>query len=85
MEDQEKIRQLEKELDEAMVKVIDLENRAKRDSLLRYELEEMLRSIYRECRNILKSEEEEKPELEQVLTHLSENIRKMAKEYHIGL
>lgn len=85
MEDSEIIELLEKKLDEALAKVFDLESRIKRDGLVRYELEEIIRSIYRECRNILKNEEEEKPELEQVLTHLSENISKMAKEYNINL
>lgn len=85
MDDQDKIQQLEKELDEAMVKIFDLENRLKRDGLLRYELEEMLRSIYRACREILKSKEEEKPTLEKVLENLSENIRKMAREYRFDL
>lgn len=85
MEDSEKIELLEKKLDEALLKVFELENRAKRDGLVRYELEEFIRNIYRECRNILKNEEEEKPTLEQVLTHLSENIRKTAREYYIEL
>jgi hypothetical protein len=85
MEDHEKIASLEIKLDEALSKVFDLESRAKRDGLVRYELEEIIRNIYRECRNILKNQEEEMPTLEQVLTHLSENIRKIAREYHIDL
>ncbi len=85
MEDLEKIQQLEKELDEAMAKVFDLENRVKRDGLLRYELEEMLRSIYRDCREVLKAKEKEKPTLEKVLKHLSENIRKLARDYRFDL
>jgi chromosome segregation ATPase len=85
IEDQEKIQQLERELDEAMAKVFDLENRVKRDVLLRYELEEMLRSIYRDCREVLKAKEEEKPTLEKVLEHLSENIRKLARDYRFDL
>jgi hypothetical protein len=85
MEDSEKIELLEKKLDEALAKVFELESLTKRDGLVRYELEEIIRSIYRECRNILKNEEEKKPTVDQVLTHLSENIRKMAKEYRIDL
>ena len=85
MEDLEKIQQLEKELDEAMAKVFDLENRVKRDGLLRYELEEMLRSICRDCREVLKAKEKEKPTLEKVLKHLSENIRKLARDYRFDL
>jgi hypothetical protein len=48
-------------------------------------LEEFVRSIYYECRNLLEEESEVKPSLEKVLGNLSENIRKMARDYHIDL
>ena len=84
MDLEEKIEELELKLDEAMTKVFELESKNKREELIRYELEEFIRNIYHECRNILKSEDEH-PSLENVLENLSENIRKMAKDYHIRL
>jgi hypothetical protein len=85
MNEAEKIEELEKKLDAALAKVFELENQQKRDGMIRYELEEFVRSIYYECRNLLKEESEEKPSLEKVLGNLSENIRKMARDYHIDL
>jgi hypothetical protein len=85
MNEAEKIEELEKKLDAALAKVFELEGQQKRDGMIRYELEEFVRSIYYECRNLLKEESEEKPSLEKVLGNLSENIRKMARDYHIDL
>ena len=84
MDNPESIDKLEQKLDEALAKIFDLEAKQKKDALIRYELEEFIRNIYHECRNILTSEEEN-PSLENVLENLSENIRKMAKDYHIHL
>lgn len=85
MNDTEKIEELEKKLDVALAKVFELESQQKRDGMIRYELEEFVRSIYYECRNLLEEESGEKPSLEKVLGNLSENIRKMAGDYHIDL
>ena len=42
MTDEEKIERLERQLDEALLKVFDLEHKHKSDSLIRFEMEEML-------------------------------------------
>jgi len=84
MDEASKIEELENKLDEALAKVFELEKQQKQDGMIRYELEEMIRNIYRECRNILKSEEEA-PSLENVLENLSENIRRMTRDYNIQL
>ena len=84
MDDNDKLAELEKQLDDAMAEKYELERQLKFDSMIRYELEEIIRGIYRECRNILK-DEGEKPDLETVLSNLSENIRKLAKDYNIEL
>jgi predicted nucleic acid-binding Zn-ribbon protein len=85
MNEAEKIEELEKKLDAALAKVFELESQQKRDGMIRYELEEFVRSIYYECRNLLEEESEVKPSLDKVLGNLSENIRKMARDYHIDL
>lgn len=84
MDDNDKIEALERQLDEAMAEKYELDRQLKSDSMIRYELEEVIRSIYHECRNILK-QEGQKPDLETVLSNLSENIRKLAKDYNINL
>ena len=84
MDDNDKLAELEKQLDDAMAEKYELERQLKSDSMIRYELEEIIRSIYYECRNILK-EEGNKPDLEIVLSNLSENIRKLTKDYNIRL
>jgi len=83
MSEEEKIEELERKLDEALLKVFDLESRRKSDSLVRYELEEVLRSIYHECSRLKASEE--KPETDQLLENLAENIRKLFSDYKIRL
>ena len=85
MSDAERIAELEKRLDVALAKVFELESQQKRDVMIRYELEELIRSIYHECRNLLKEESDEKPSLEKVLENLSINIRRMARDYQIDL
>lgn len=85
MKEAEKIEVLEKKLDAALAKVFELESRQRRDAMIRYELEELVRSIYHECRNLLKEASEEKPPLEMVLENLYKNIRRMAKDYQIDL
>jgi hypothetical protein len=84
MEQSKQREALEQKLDEALLKVFDMERQIQRDRLLRYELEEFIRSIFRDCKQLLASEEE-KPSLENVLENIIENIRKLQKEYNIHL
>ena len=83
MTDEERILQLEMQLDDALLKVFDLEKKQKADALVRYELEEMLRSIYYECLRL--KESEEKPDAEHLLRNLSENIRQLMEDYKLRL
>ena len=85
-----KIEALEGKLDDALLAKFDLELKQKSDSLLRYEMQEMIRNIYHECKNLSEPDAneryaEEKPDLETVLKNLSENIRIFAKDYNIDL
>ncbi len=81
MTDEQKIQELEQKLDDALLKVFDLEAKQKSDSLVRYELEEILRSIYYECKRL--KESEEKPAIDELLGNLSENIRRLFVDYKI--
>lgn len=81
MNDEQKMQEMEQRLDNALLKVFDLEAKQKSDSLVRYELEEILRSIYYECKRL--KESEEKPTIDELLGNLSENIRKMFIDYKI--
>ncbi len=83
MTDDEKISELEKQLDDALLKVFDLERKQKTDELIRYELEEMLRSVYYECLRLKGSDE--KPDVDSLLHNLSENIRNLMEEYKLRL
>jgi len=83
-----KIEVLESQLDDALLAKFNLELQQKSDSLLRYEMQEMIRNIYHECKSLSVTEErqyEEKPDLETILKNLSENIRIFAKGYNINL
>lgn len=83
MTHEEKIEHLERQLDEALLKVFDLENKQKSDSLVRFELEEMLRSIYHECLRLKDSEE--KPDTDTLLKNLSENISRLFLDFKLKL
>lgn len=83
-EDRQRIEQLEKELDETKAKMFDMESRLKRENMIRFELEEVIRNIFYACHDMKKSEDK-KPDLDTVLSNLAENIRKMAKDYNISL
>ncbi len=85
-----KIEDLENKLDDALLAKFELELKQKSDSLLRYEMQEMIRNIYHECRNLSEPDIEErhleqKPDLATILKNLSENIRIFAKDYNIDL
>jgi hypothetical protein len=80
----EKYDELEAKLDEAMLRIYELEIQQERDRLVKYELQDFIRSIYHECRNLMKSEGQDLT-LEEVLANLSENIRVMARDYRIDL
>jgi predicted DNA-binding protein (UPF0278 family) len=67
MDDAEKIAELERQLVEALLKVYELEKKVKANSLLRYDMEEILRGLYREC--IQLKESEDKPDIDTLLLH----------------
>lgn len=83
MTDEERIEDLGRKLDDALLRVFDLENKQKSDSLIRYELEEMLRSIYHECLRLKDSEE--KPDTDAILKNLSENINRLFQDFKLNL
>lgn len=75
---------LEQKLEEAHGRIYELESQLKRDNLIRTELEELVREIHRACQALLYTEGK-KPTLEEAMGNLSENIRKLAKDYNIQL
>jgi predicted metal-dependent hydrolase len=75
---------LEQQLEEAHGRIYELESQLKRDSLIRSELEELVREIHLACQSILHTEDK-KLTLEEAMGNLSENIRKLAKDYNIQL
>ncbi len=83
MEENERIIKLETQLDKIETERFEFKQDLEREKLVRYELEEMVRRIYNDCRAVLN--EEKKPSLETVLKSLSDNIRVMAKDYNIRL
>lgn len=83
MNEEEKIARLERDLEDALLRVYELESRQKSDSMIRFELEEMLRSIYHECHRL--KESEEKPDIDTLLSNLAENIRRLMIDYKIRL
>ncbi len=83
MKENERITQLEAQLDEAEAARFELSLSLKQEKNLRYELEEFVRSIYKECNNLLT--EEDKPDIDTVLASLAENIKVMARAYQIRL
>lgn len=83
MEENERINKLEAEIDKIETERFEFKQDLEYEKLIRYELEEMMRRIYNDCRAVLN--EEKKPPLETVLESLSNNIRVMAKDYGIRL
>jgi len=83
MEENERIIKLETQLDKIETERFEYKQDLEREKLIRYELEELVRRIYNDCRAVL--QEEKKPALETVLESLSENIRVMARDYNIWL
>ncbi|MCF6352691.1 MAG: hypothetical protein L3J06_06755 [Cyclobacteriaceae bacterium] len=83
MEENERIIKLETQLDKIETERFEYKQELAREKLIRYELEELVRRIYNDCRAVL--QEEKKPTLETVLESLSDNIRVMARDYNIWL
>ncbi len=83
MEENDRIIKLEAQLDKIETERFEYKQDLEREKLIRYELEEMVRRIYNDCRAVLK--QEKKPEVDVVLKSLSDNIRVMAKDYNIKL
>ncbi len=83
MEENERIIKLETQLDKIETERFECKQELDREKLVRYELEELVRRIYNDCRAVLR--EEKKPALETVLESLSDNIRVMARDYNIRL
>ncbi len=83
MEENERIIKLEAQLDKIETERFEFKQDLEREKLIRYELEELVRRIYNDCRTVLS--EEKKPTLETVLESLSDNIRVMARDYGLRL
>ena len=83
MTDEERIEHLGRQLDDALLRVFDLENKQKSDSMIRYELEEMLKSIYHECLRLKDSGK--KPDTDALLKNLSENIKRLFQDFKLNL
>ncbi len=83
MDENDIIIKLEAQLDKIETERFEFKQDLEREKLIRYELEELVRRIYNDCRTVL--QEEEKPGIDVVLESLSENIRVMAKDYGLRL
>ncbi len=83
MEKNERIIKLETQLDKIETECFEYKQDLEREKLIRYELEELVRRIYNDCRTVLN--EDKKPAIETVLKSLSDNIRVMARDYNIRL
>ena len=76
--------QQEKELDELLEEKYLLEQKLKKESLLRTEMQEFLGNIYHSCKHMLE-EEHDKLEAQQIIQNLVHNLEDFAEQYNIRL
>lgn len=81
--EEDKLEELERKLDDALVKVYELEARLKTEASVRFEFEEMLRSIYYESQSLKGAAEQ--PDGGTLLANLSANIERLFADYKIKL
>lgn len=81
---EERIEELEKQLDELHERKYLLEQDLKKESLLRAEMQEFLGNIYHSCKSVLE-DESSTLEASDLVKNLLQNIREFAETYKIRL